>query len=496
MRRLTSFEYRSTVHDILEVELDESFALLPDDASGGFASNATLPVSLGHLEAYMNAAEAIAPELDIEALAPCLTDADDCARDTIERFGRRMFRRSLGTAELDGFSALYLSATEGGRSAPEALRLVFEAFLQSPSFLYRPEIGEGAQPGAVELTDLELASRLSFFLWGSTPDELLLDAAESGTLKDPKELRAQAERLLSSPKAARTFQNFFTQWLGLEQFDNESKDPGLYPEFSPSMRRAMVEESQRFIERVMASANPSLAELFSETSTVINNPLAELYGVEPRGESDNDWFEARLPADERAGLLTQASFLASHSNADQQSPILRGYFVRTRILCGSVPPPPPDADLTPPQIAADATTRERFAEHGQSPGCAICHELMDPIGFTFLNYDAIGRYRREEVGQTIDASGYITEIEEFPDSFSDAIDMAKSLGTSSTVSECLTRQLFRYALGRPERDEELRSIAQAHEAYVTSPSIPDLFIGVVMSPAFRWQGSALDEEVN
>lgn len=399
-RRLTRLEYANIVRDVLGITpVPAALAQLPpDERMGAFTTNASSPVSEAGVEGYSATAEAVASAVTprLRELAPCSGGpADDaCARGFIEGVGRRLYRRPMSATEIERLVTLHRVGAAGGFE--RGIQVVVEALLQSPSFLYVAERG-GDRPGVTfALTGHELATRLSLFLWRSVPDAALVAAAETGKLATPDGLAAEARRLLADPRAQAMVADFHEQWLGVDRMADVTKDAAAFPAFDDALRASMQAETRAFTVHLTLAARGDVRALLTASYTLADDRLARLYGARSPGGSA----PARLDLDpaQRAGVLTQESVLAAHSSPEDTGPVHRGVFLRENILCQEVPDPPSGMDITPPEPDPRLTTRQRFAEHRQSPACNGCHALIDPLGFGLESYDAIGRWRTHETG--------------------------------------------------------------------------------------------------
>ncbi len=322
-------------------------------------------------------------------------------------------------------------------------------------------------------------------MWDSVPDDALLDAAGAGALGDPDGLRQQAERLLGDPRAREAVAAFHEQWLGLDELETLSKDPSVYPIFDDELREAMRNETRRFTSTVILSGDGRLETLLTAPYSYLEGPLYELYGVTPGGEGLGD--PVALPENERAGILTQASFLAAHAHANQSGPIQRGVTVRTNLLCSPPPPPPPDINAIPPDPDPEATTREIFEMHTADPVCAGCHDLIDGIGLGFEAYDGVGAFRTEQNGLPVDQTGELT-VTDVDGEFEGAVELAHMLAGSQQVRECVTLQWFRYAFGRVETEDDECSLQVLDYAFDTSDhDIRELLLAIIQTDAFRYR---------
>ncbi|MCU0657503.1 MAG: DUF1588 domain-containing protein [Polyangiaceae bacterium] len=484
LRRLTSEEYNNAVRDLLGDTTRPADAFPADEVVGGFETNTTTPVSSLHVERYMNAAEALAAAAvrRIDQLAPCPEGAapDACARRFLGSFGRLAFRRPLDAGEIDAYLALYREK-HASAGHTRAIQLLIEALLQSPHFLYRvePPRGAGAQP----LDGLALATRLSFFLWASIPDAPLLDEAEAGNLASARGLELAARRMLLDPRSLAGIRNFHRQWLDLRRLATESRDSGKHPRFTPRLKEAMAEETLRFTAHAALGGGDLVGKLLTSRSTFVNGALSELYGVAPAGEG---FAQRELPEGQRAGLLTQASFLTIHANAEETSPILRGKFVRERLLCQVVPPPPPGVSALSGPPDRSLPRKEQLGQHQRNPSCASCHRKMDPIGFGLEHYDAVGAWRTEDGRFPVDAVGQLAGTEDVDGPFDGAIELGSRLASSQQVRRCVATHWFRSAVGRVEQEEDAASLAAIHQAFAASGfGLRELVVSIVTSDAFR-----------
>jgi hypothetical protein len=337
----------------------------------------------------------------------------------------------------------------------------------------------------VPLDSWQVASRLSYFLIGSMPDAELFAAAELGELNSPEQIRAQAERLLQSPRARERLGLFFTEWLELRNIDRMLKDATLFPDYSLQQGAMLRDQVELFATAVVLDQAGTPADLLTASYTFMTPELAPLYGVVAPampGFSRVDLDPAR-----RIGLLTHVGILANLAKANQNDPVHRGKFVRERLLCQVVPPPPANANITPPAVRADATTRERFAQHRADPSCAACHTLMDPIGLGFEHYDALGQWRDTENNLPIDATGEIIGTD-VAGTFDGAIELSHKLAQGAQVRACLVEQLFRFAHGRSATaadDDRLSWLGGQFEA--GSYQIKALLLALTQSQAFRFR---------
>jgi hypothetical protein len=413
-------------------------------------------------------------------LSPCdLSTGETCVREFVETFGLKAYRRPLESAEVDGYVTLFGA---GGTDAANGFRLVVEAMLQSPYFLYHADIGSTGAPTArpQPLTPYELASRLSYFLWDTMPDQALFDLAAAGTLDDDVILTAEVTRLLADEKANDSIPSFHLQWL-----DIDANQFGALGQTQPEVATAMLNETSRFSDHVVRQGDGLLGTLLTASFSFPEGPLFETYGVaEPAGFVPG--MRVELDPAERGGLLTQAGFLVKHYRGELPSPVHRGITVRENVLCQPIDPPPADVVTSPLPPSLGPTARDRFIAHEADPSCGGCHTQMDPIGLALENYDGIGAFRTEEGGETIDASGIIYDAGpdlEMP--FTGGVELGQRLAASRAVRDCVSNQWFRYSLGRMEATDDGCGLRSIHESFGATGNVRELITSIVLSSAFR-----------
>lgn len=492
LRRLTRFEYNNTVRDLLGTALQPAETFAKEEESLGFNNNAyALNVTLLHVEQWMEASETLSGAANLDALLPCQPTSGTeaaCARQFIESFGKRAWRRPLEAGEVTRLLAVY----QAGRDRKDFLtgiRMTLQAFLQSPFFLYRVETGTPSAQGVstVQVTSYEMASRLSYFLWGTMPDAALFQAADAGELVTPAQVEAQARRMIADPKARKMVAEFHRQWLKLDEFSHTTKDTTVYPAFEP-LKAAMRTETEKFLDYVFFDSEGSASLLFDAPFTFANKPLADFYGA--TGPAGSAFEKVTVDPSKRAGLLTQASFLASHAKPNQSSPIHRGVFARQQFLCQQLPTPPDNVGA-PPDPSPDATTRERFAEHTRDLACSGCHSLIDPIGFGFENYDGAGAFRTHEGTLPVDASGSVTQAGDAEGNYVGAVELSRKFARSTYVMECVATQWFRYANGRGETSQEQCEVQNLKKQFARSGfNLRELLVQLTLSDAFRYRQPA------
>jgi hypothetical protein len=450
LRLLTRDEYANSVADLLGIPKPSVDNLPVDSVVDGFDNNAAASaVTSRHLDEYLSTGERLATAALAQSkgkLLTCQAGAAGCDRTFIAAFGRRAFRRPLADAEVARFAALFDPQVTGG-NFDKGMELVLRAMLASPTFLYRSEVGEKAADGSYKLTGYEVATALSYFFWETTPDDALLEAARTGALDKADGIETQAKRLLADPRSRPAIASFFRQWLGTADFQFTNKDVAVYPTFSDPVRNAMIAEEDAFVNAVVFGGG-KFGGLFEADSVYVNDVLSQFYGLPPVAGPTPQRAAAGA---NRGGLLTLGAVVGMHAHSNESSPVRRGAFVRTRLLCQTLTPPPQNLNIMPPGLDATLTTRERFARHSTEPLCKTCHALIDDVGFGFERYDGVGAFREDEGGHPIDASGVVRGLEDLDadteTKFDGPIELGHILAKSPNAQACLARQLFRYARG-------------------------------------------------
>ncbi|HWO14084.1 MAG TPA: DUF1592 domain-containing protein, partial [Polyangiaceae bacterium] len=399
----------------------------PDAALKAFSQKGVV-VNTSMLRTRMDLAESAAASMAgrIGELTGCGDGDDDCARAFLADLAHRAFRRPVGEQELAELDAVYATGRE--TSFESGIQLATRAIIAAPSFNYRTEFGDtllDPATGARELAGTELASLLSYWLTDGPPDDELLGAAEAGQLSQPAELERQVTRLLSSAAAQDSVTLTLMAAWGMSNVFGSAKDPTLFPEYGPLLQSSMFEETRLFLNHALWSEGSTLDQVLTSRTSFVNTALAGLYGVAFTGTDPTQFVEVELPAAQRAGLLTQASLLAARSRTDNTSVVARGLFVRSALLCLPRPPPPPEAVIAQVQdlLAADLTERERADFRAATSPCNGCHSSIDGFGLMLENYDAVGRYRTELDGTTIDPRVDLGSLG-YPGVFDGAVDFA------------------------------------------------------------------------
>jgi Protein of unknown function (DUF1592)/Protein of unknown function (DUF1588)/Protein of unknown function (DUF1595)/Protein of unknown function (DUF1587)/Protein of unknown function (DUF1585) len=487
LRRLTRFELGRSLADVMGLDPALVADLPPDEVSDGYDNSASAySVSALHAAKLLDLGEAaatafLADGARVRGVAACdpTTDGGACLAAFVKALGARLWRRPLTDGETTDLVALAASAAPGDSHAGASA--VIAAMLQSPGFLYRPETPRlaGAAP---RLPAAALASRLAYLVTSTAPDDTLLAAADQGRLATNAGLMAETERLLGGTRAVEAFQHFVTEWWELEALPAVEKDTNLFRDWTDDLPAAFAQETRLFLADAWQKG-PTLERLLTSNTTFADLNLADYYGYDlPTGSG---FQPITVNPARAAGLFGQGAFLVTHAKVDQTSPVLRGKFVRARLLCNPPGPPPPDIVITPPVIDPRKSSRERFQEHTASAFCASCHQLMDPIGFTFEHFDAAGRWRDNDAGSPVDATGMlnITDVDGPVDGVQQLA--AKLLG-SAQVRSCVATQWFRWAFGRTEQtDDDLCTVGQlAHALDAGGGDLRSLVRATVQSPTF------------
>ncbi|MBX7097422.1 MAG: DUF1592 domain-containing protein [Myxococcaceae bacterium] len=493
LRRLSNGEYLHTLSDLFP-DVAATLPPLPADLGVGFFDNeaqAQEPsdVRIARFEtiAALHAQAAVATLAQVRTLTGCedwFTPAlaTACGERFIDGEGMRVFRRPVTAEEHARLSAAF-GRWLGALDFEGAVQLTLTAMLQSPQFLYRVELpGPPGEPTPVE--PYAMASRLSYLLWESAPDQTLLDAAQADALRTPEQLRTQVTRLLADPRARRTLWSFHRQWLGLERvLDDEhtQRTAEVDPGWTPASAQAAARETQRFVEETMA-LDGTLSALLLSRSAWLDDESARLYGLSAVSGA------VELPATERAGVLTRVAFLAGTSHRGATSPPIRGNAIALRLLCQLPNPPPPGVDLSPPKEqpgGGPKTNRTLFEERTAPPTCQGCHASLNGLGFGLEHYGAAGAYQVQERGLPIDARGVLRRTD-VDGPFDGALELSQRLARSTVVQRCAAEQWVRYALGRAPVAVEGPQVELLTQRFLDSGGdVRALLTDIALSPTFR-----------
>jgi len=488
--RLTQAQYKNTIQDLLGEGVTLPVRLEPDSRSAGLiaAGSAATSVSGRGVEQYETAAydlarQALGDGQRRARIVPCepsgLVD-DVCAGAFVDSFGSKAWRRPVTAEEREPLVGLARDAANVTQDFYRGLEFSMAAILQSPNFLFRPELGSGSGKQR-ELTSFQLASRLSFFLWNTGPDEELYELAKSDDLVKDDVLRAQVDRMLADPRARRGVRQFFIDHYELDRLDNLTKAPEIFPHISEEVGASAREETLRVLEDIIFDGSGDFRDAITSRKTFLNRKLAAIYNVQAparEGFAEFEFTEESL----RRGILGHVSFLAVWAHPVATSATLRGMFVQQKLLCRVVPPPPAGVDTSIPEPSGTSPTlRDRIQEHLEDPNCASCHNITDKIGLAYENFDGIGRYRRTDDGATLDLSG---DLDGVP--FDNSADLSDLLRNHSRLGECLTRKMVHYATSSGEytgASEDLNRLAASLNK--NGYDVLGLVRAVALSDAFR-----------
>ena len=410
-------------------------------------------------------------------------DEGACAKQIVSTLARRAYRRAPAEADIEPLLAFYQNERGKTGNFEAGIEMALRRILADPEFIFRFEpTPAGAVPGApYRISDTELASRLSFFLWSSIPDEELLKLAIDGKLHQPAVLERQTRRMLADPKARSLVTNFANQWLFLRELKNANPDVTIFPDFDDNLRQAFQRETELLFESVMRE-DRSVLDLLDSDYTFVNERLARHYGIP--NIYGPDFRRVPVPNDARRGLLGHGSLLLVTSNPNRTSPVMRGKWILENIV--GTPAPTPPADVPPLEEKPTATAksvRERIEQHRASPACAGCHKIMDPIGLALENYDAIGRWRSVDEGVMIDASAQLVDGTPIngPASLRKAL-----LARQDTFLASMTEKLMMYGVGRETKYYDMPAVRTVmRDAAKNRYRFSDLVSGVVKSAPFQ-----------
>lgn len=494
LRRLTNPEYDRTVQDLF-VGFDvgtpsRDFGFPADSFGGNFSNDAARheivrALAEGYFEASGKLAGLAAAAPDKLLGCDLVKDEAACTAKLFDGFALRAFRRPLSTGERDRLTSAYQQtrATDG---VPGALTVVIQRILMSPQFLYRIEPPAGAlRPNAVDkLDDWQIGSRLSYLITGTMPDEELFAAARKGELAKVDGIVAHAKRLLDKPSARAVARRFFREWLDFGLISGVTREADAYPGFDAALAKDMLEQAERLAERVFFDSKEAMADLWTSPRVVTNDRLSRFLGL-PAGGADF----AAIDGDPQRnlGFLTNAAILAVSSHGDERKKsIFRGKWVRNRVLCQELPAPPADIPALP-KFDPNASSREQLNTHLTSASCQTCHRLIDPAGFAFQHYDAAGRWTDRDGPRAVDATGELVEAGDASGKLDGVTGLSKRLATSEAVRSCVTREMFRFSVGRFEGDADACSLRDLRRRFTETGSFREAIVALVATDAFRHQ---------
>jgi hypothetical protein len=486
LRRLTTFAYANTLRDLLGATASPT-TRVPGDADED-ASNVSAPLVEGyHLKAHELALAVTKDAAAVHDFIGCdvATAGDDaCKRQFLRNFVTRAFRRPAMADDMADLDLTFENGRRLGGGFAGGVRAVVEVVLQAPEFLYQVEFGEQADEATPDLTrpsPHETAARLSYLLWGSTPDDVLLDAANRDALRSPSQIDEQAERLLADPRAHDVVRHFYEQLYGLTDLDVASLQN--HPSFTPELPDLFRQETERFIDDVVWQGPGTFEALLTSPFTWMNGPLAKFYGV---GGVTGDAFEkVDVDPKRRGGLLTQGRFLAARSFAGWTHPTMRGRIIVESFLCMAIPSAPDGAIAPPPDPDPNATTRERLERATTGVSCAACHRILDPPGFAFEHYDALGLWRDTENGRPIDATGRLHDNDA---RFDGAVELVQHWVHDRDVEKCHVGEWLAFAFGRTETEDDRCSRRTLERAFDrTNGNVRELLRTLTQTDGFLYR---------
>jgi hypothetical protein len=504
IRRLTNAEYDASVQALLGTSMAPSTTLsFPPDARQGPANSPAGPaftvndaqrvdpVLADKLDA---AAQALVAEArgngKLAGLAPCASPTsggEACARSFLQTFGAKVYRRPLTDDEVNrlvsGATSAYHVGADG-YTYDDGIDLLTRILLQSPAFLYLTELGDAGAGAMFTMTSNEVAGALSYLLTSGSPDDTLMGNAASGMLATPEGREAEARRLLGTTAGRARFVRVVREWLGIDDVAHREKAQSVYPEFAGAAQ-SMEAESRAFIDEVLTNSTGTLAELLTADWTIVDAPLAAIYGVTSAGAGKR----TSLTAVKRRGILGQGAFLSVFANTNSSHPVFRGVAIMRRIACIEVKDPGALGIVVSfPAADPSKTTRARFEAHELDPGCAGCHTTIDAFGFALESFDGMGKARTTENNQPIDTRVTVAAGTDMDGTYADSTELANALAQSMSVKTCLARQIFHSAAARSDA-----SIAGAEDAFIgvwnalpaaQQGRLADVLVAYVRSPQF------------
>ncbi len=494
-RRLTRDEYDETVRDLLGDTSRPARLFSAEASNGGFTNDPSVQTASSKLvEEYASAAEQLAlrAATNLPRLVPCDPKGEEvCARAFVESFGKLAFRRPLEGAERDKYVGLWRIGRQIDFTT--GVRLVVTALLQSPNFLYRVEIRQLPPAGGLvaRLTPWEIASRISYLVWGTMPDTDLFAAADSGRLSTYDGVLAEVRRMMANPRARVPIARFSREWFGLDNYGNIT----LPERFDKSIPDLMKKETAMLLDDLFSAPGRRFSELFTTNYTFVDAKLASYYGW--TGPRTATFERVNVDPARGGGVLAQGGLMAATGEA---APIFRGLLVRAKLLCNDIPPPNPDL-VTPALVEeivrtddSTLTTRQQFEPMVSDPRCTGCHSLMNPIGFAFENYDSFGRWRVSERGKRVDASGDMRRSD-VPEPFSGVPGLVEQLRRSEQAPDCMAKSWFRFAYGRVPTDADACSLSTLRGRFKRSGyQLSELFAAAVETDAFWYRSVAGTKE--
>jgi hypothetical protein len=504
VRLLTRHEYQNSVNDIFKLKLDLTANFPPEGRDHGFTNNADIAfVSARHLDVYFAAAERVAAEATsqnnfnnaISQNGPNCNSNEHCLEQVMNTFGNRIFRRPLTSVEQTAYLAFFKKGITDFNHTDhfrQAVRQGIQALLMSPNFFYRQEMGT-KEGEFYRLNDFEMATLIAYTFTGSTPDDVLLQAARNQQVRTKQQFKEQAERLLKLEKGKDQMAHFAVEWwdAGLELVG--SKNPDFYKGYGPDVIQAMVGEMKAFFKHVTFDSTGKFQELYQPGYTLLNDTLSRFYGI---GSGMNSNFQ-KVMTTQRGGILSLGAIAASNASTEESSPVKRGVFVREQLMCDPLPPLPRDVNIPNPDLDPTKPMRERFEAHSVNADCWTCHKFFDDIGYAMEIYDASGKFRTQEKMYNWETKEVIRELNIQTDGkvinidgsdehrFDDLAGLAKIMAEASSTKSCMTTQYYRYTMGYKLTDADQCAIKNLNKTFADSQfDIKSLLIGITQLDSF------------
>jgi hypothetical protein len=484
MRRLSRAELDNTLRDLVGDDTRPASSGLPEDVIDPFDNDYTKQsvttvlvegIETLAIDVSQRLLEDTARRDMVVGCQPAGPDDAACMESFVGTFGRRALRRPLSAEEVEDWTGLAMTYAADRSDFYEGVDVVVRLLLQHPQFVYRVELGTPTEEdGVFRLDGFEVATRLSYFVWGSMPSDELLDLAEDGALETTDDVRAATQMLLEDDRARDRIDRFHAMWLGYYELPH-----------SPEMTTAMREETRALLEDVIFDDPRSYLDVFRADGTYVNDTLAQHYGLPAPGSTEPTW----VPYGDsgRRGLLSHGSFLSVAAKFGDTSPTQRGLLVRKRLLCETIPPPPPDVDVDNPPTSPDSECKvDRYAAHRENGACRACHELIDPIGFGLEQFDHLGQFREAEVEHpecAITGEGAIDG-----QTFSGPAGLADYVIDNELLDTCLVTQVYRFAMGHDAGDEDMRYLDDLQAAFRENGyAFDQLVLSLVSDDAFLYR---------
>ncbi|HYX34017.1 MAG TPA: DUF1592 domain-containing protein [Oligoflexus sp.] len=481
LRLLTRDEYNRSIKDIFRLYADYRGSIPIEQKVLGFSNNSQFAlVSSDHAAAYDKTAKELAQQIvaaEWSRLVKCqVSEGASCAEKFVRTYAPRTWRRPVTEDEVQALLRVHKVGSD--ISPTTGMELVVRGLISSPHFLYRSETGRDGK-----LTAYEVASALSYFFWGTTPDDELLKLAGDGTLLNEETLLTQARRLLQSDRAKEGMKAFADAWLNYSAVLSVNKDASRYPAFDYNVRTGMARETEDFFDYLVRKKQAGFTELFTADYSFGDQRLADFYRAQLTPEGDLQ--KLTFAGQPRLGLMGHGSLLSSLAYATETGPIQRGKFVREHLLCDMLTPPPPELMIMVPPPKEGATTRERFAAHTSAAACRGCHIKIDGVGFSMEDFDAVGLYRTVDSGKPVDASGQVHALDGKNVDINGAKELGLALATSTRAKQCFVVQTWRMAQGRLESTDDVCSLRQISSAFVEqNMSMAQLLIKLITDPSY------------